>query len=66
LDALLEKYADEGLAPVEDVGVLRVQPLSALGTPLQLVERFGGKAGYVAAVREIETALYHNDAREAS
>ena len=30
LDALLDKYADEGLTPAEDLGVLRVQPLSGL------------------------------------
>jgi len=58
LDALLEKYADEGIGPVEDLGVLRVQPLSSLGTPVQLIKHFGGKKGYVAAVKELEAALY--------
>lgn len=58
LDALLDKYADEGLAPVEDPGVLRVQPLSALGTPVQLVKHFGGREGYQSAVRELERAIY--------
>lgn len=58
LDALLEKYANEGLVSVEDIGVLRVQPLSALGTPVQLVGHFGGRDGYLAAVREMESALY--------
>lgn len=58
LDALLEKYADEGLGHVEDIGVLRVQPLSDLGTLAELVNAFGGKKGYVAAVRELEAALY--------
>jgi type I restriction enzyme, R subunit len=58
LDALLEKYATEGIAHVEDMGVLRVQPLSDLGTPVQLVDHFGGKAGYLQAVRELEAALY--------
>ena len=58
LNALLAKYASEGLAHVEDMGVLRVQPLSDLGTPVQLVEHFGGKSGYLTAVRELETALY--------
>ena len=58
LDALLDKYADEGLTPAEDLGVLRVQPLSGLGTPVELVGRFGGKKGYVAAVRALEAALY--------
>jgi len=58
LNALLDKYADEGLVHVEDIGVLRVQPLSDLGTPVQLVKAFGGKKGYLAAVRELEAALY--------
>jgi type I restriction enzyme R subunit len=58
LEALLEKYADEGLVHVEDIGVLRVQPLSDLGTPVQLVRHFGGKKGYLAAIRELEDALY--------
>ena len=58
LDALLNKYADEGLAPVEDLGVLRVKPLSELGTPIELIDRFGGKDEYVKAVTHLETALY--------
>lgn len=58
LDALLDKYADEGLAPVEDLGVLRVKPLSDLGTPIELINRFGGKDEYVKAVTLLETALY--------
>ena len=58
LNALLDKYADEGLVPVEDLGVLRVQPFSDLGTPIELVRAFGGRDGYLAAVRELERALY--------
>jgi type I restriction enzyme R subunit len=58
LDALLDKYADEGLVPVEDPGVLRVQPFSAMGTPVELINQFGGRDRYLAAVRELEAALY--------
>ena len=58
LDALLDKYADEGLASVEDLGVLRVQPLSDLGTPLELVRHFGGRNEYIAAVQELAAAIY--------
>src|SRR5207249_10036345 len=58
LGALLDKYANEGLVPVEDLGVLRVQPFSDLGTPIELVKAFGGRDGYLAAVRELERALY--------
>ena len=55
---LLDKYADEGLAAVEDRGVLRVSPLSDLGTPLELVRHFGGRDGYDAALQELEAALF--------
>lgn len=58
LDALLTKYADEGLVTVEDLSVLRVKPLSELGTAVELVNAFGGKEGYLAALRELESALY--------
>ena len=58
LDALLDKYADEGLTSVEDLGVLRVQPLSDLGTPMELVRHFGGRNEYVTAVQELAAAIY--------
>jgi type I restriction enzyme R subunit len=58
LDALLDKYADEGIEPVEDIAVLRVQPISDMGTPVQLIKPFGGKKGYLAAIRELEAELY--------
>ena len=58
LDALLEKYADDGIEQIEDIQVLRIQPLSDLGTPVEIVREFGGKPGYLKAVRELEAALY--------
>jgi type I restriction enzyme R subunit len=62
LDALLEKYADGEVNDVQDLGILRVQPLSALGTPVELVRRFGNKDAYLAAVRDLEAALYSQPA----
>jgi len=58
LDALLDKYADEGLEPVESVDVLKVQPFNRLGTPVELVRIFGGREKYLQAVRELEKELY--------
>ncbi|GJG85948.1 DEAD/DEAH box helicase [Gemmatimonadetes bacterium T265] len=58
LDALLVKYADEGVAPLERLDVLRVQPLAALGTATELVRRFGGRDQYLRAVADLEQALY--------
>ena len=58
LEALLDKYADQGVVAIEPMGVLKVQPFSEMGTPVELVEAFGGKPAYQAAVRELEAALY--------
>ena len=58
LDALLQKYADSGITSVESLEILKVDPLTAFGTPVEIVGLFGGKPAYLAAVRELETALY--------
>ena len=58
LDALLSKYADEGVFNIDDVTVLRIPPFTELGTPVQLLQAFGGREGFVEAVREMQAALY--------
>jgi len=59
LDALLEKYADEGIVSIEDAKTLKVQPFDRFGTPKEIINTiFGGKTRYEAAVRELELALY--------
>jgi type I restriction enzyme R subunit len=58
LDALLQKYADSGLKSVESLEILKVDPLTAFGTPVEIVKLFGGKPAYLAAIRELEVALY--------
>ncbi len=62
LDALLAKYADEGVLNLDDTNVLRIPPLSNLGTPLQLLKAFGGKGGFVQAVHDLQAALYRESA----
>lgn len=58
LDALLDKYADHGISSIEEVEVLKVRPLSELGTPVELVRRFGGRQRYSEALSGLESALY--------
>ena len=62
LDALLQKYSDSGITSVESLEILKVDPLSAFGTPVEIVSLFGGKPGYLAAIRELESALYQKAA----
>jgi type I restriction enzyme R subunit len=58
LQALLEKYADSGLRSVESLDILKVDPLTRFGTPVEIVKLFGGKDNYLAAIRDLETELY--------
>jgi type I restriction enzyme R subunit len=58
LNALLDKYADEGVEPIEDTRVLTVNPFTEYGTPIEIVNAFGGKEAYTQAVQELEKALY--------
>ncbi len=62
LDALLDKYADAGLKSVESLEILKVDPLTTFGTPVEIVSVFGGKQKYLAAIRELETQLYQEAA----
>lgn len=58
LNSLLEKYADDGLLELEKGEILRMAPFTDLGTPVELVKAFGGKAAYQEALVELETELY--------
>jgi type I restriction enzyme R subunit len=58
LEALLAKYQDEGVTGLDDMKLLTIPPLSAIGTPLELVKTFGGREGFEQAVREMQAALY--------
>ena len=59
LDALLEKYADVGIANLESKDVLKVNPLQDYGSPLFIVNQiFKGKANYEQAIRELTHELY--------
>ncbi len=62
LDALLAKYADEGVLNLDDANVLKIPPLSTLGTPMQLIKAFGDRQGFERAVHELQSALYQEAA----
>jgi type I restriction enzyme R subunit len=58
MEALLDKYADEGLEPVEETQILTIFPFTRFGTPMEIVKAFGGIESYQEAVRDLETELY--------
>lgn len=59
LDALLTKYADSGLSDLENVDVLKVDPIKQYGTQVYIVNTiFGGIAKFREAIKDLETAIY--------
>jgi len=58
LEALLEKYADEGIENIEDMKILQVNPLDQFGSPVEIVKLFGGKKQYLKALTELEQEIY--------
>ena len=58
LEALLDKYADEGIENIEDLKVLKVNPFDQFGTPTEIIKLFGGKQQYLKALTQLEHALY--------
>jgi type I restriction enzyme R subunit len=62
LDALLQKYAETGIGSVESLEILKVDPLTRLGTPMEIIRLFGNKKNYLNALQELESELYRKAA----
>ncbi len=62
LEALLDKYADEGISSLESAKVLKLKPFDEIGTPVEIITQvFGGKAKYEDAIQELEDQLFSQD-----
>lgn len=61
LEALLEKYSEQGVLNMENLDILKNVPFKELGTPVKIVNKiFGGKDKYLEAIAELEKQLYLN------
>ncbi|MBE6938810.1 MAG: DEAD/DEAH box helicase [Ruminococcaceae bacterium] len=58
LEALLDKYMNSGIYEIEKTEILRLDPFIKFGKPAKIATYFGGKAGYLQAIRELEEELY--------
>ena len=58
LEALLEKYTNQGVATIEDIKILTINPFNSIGSPIEIIEEFGGREAYFLAVRELEREIY--------
>ena len=62
LEALLDKYADEGVLTIESPKVLKLTPFDQMGTPVEIInDVFGGKANYESALQELERELFEQE-----
>ena len=61
LEALLVKYADDGILQMEQNEVLKLDPFSHIGTVPKIMKLFGGREGYEAAVIDLKKQLYLTD-----
>ena len=62
LEALLQKYEDEGVMNLDDPRILQITPFDAMGTPMQLIKQFGSRTDFERAVHELQSALYEGAA----
>ena len=58
LDALLQKYQDDGVVDLGDPRILQISPLDKMGTPVELIRQFGSRVDFAHAVHELQNALY--------
>ena len=58
MEALLDKYADQGIEAIESPDALKIVPFPQIGTPVEIIQAFGGRKHFLAAVRDLETNLY--------
>ena len=62
LEALLDKYMNTGIYEIEKTDILKLDPFSKYGKPSKIAQLFGGKEGYLKAVKELEAAIYTDEA----
>ena len=65
LEALLDRYMNTGIYEIEQTEVLKLDPFRKYGKPAKIAQAFGGKEGYLRAVKELEEELYSDEAVQA-
>lgn len=58
LEALLDKYADQGIENIENIQILTVPPINEFGTVTEIIKAFGSREHYEKAIKELENELY--------
>ena len=61
LEALLDKYMNVGIYEIGKTEILKLDPFLKYGKPAKISSFFGGKAGYMKAVQELEDVIYMDE-----
>lgn len=61
LNALIDRFADEGIIEIENKKILEFQPFDKIGTIVEIFKEFGGKDKYEEAIRELEKELFNDE-----
>lgn len=62
LEALLDKYQDQGVINLDDPRILKNAPFDPMGTVVELIKPFGNRRGFEQAVHQLQSALYQEAA----
>ena len=65
LEALLDRYMNTGVYEIEKTEILMLDPFRQYGKPIKIAQAFGGKDGYLQAVKELEDEIYSDGAMQA-
>ena len=58
LEALLDKYAENGILDFERANILEIPPFNLIGKPTKIIKLFGGLEGFEKAIKELEEQIY--------
>ena len=61
LNAIIDKFADDGIVEIESREILKFQPFDSFGTPIEIVKEFGGIDKYNEAIQELEKELFREE-----
>lgn len=58
LEALLDKYKNEGIRDLESIEILKLDPFNKIGSPTKIIKAFGGRDKYLKTIKELENQIY--------
>lgn len=61
LEALLNRYMNTGIYEIEKTDILKLDPFAKMGKPARIAGYFGGREGYMKAVKALENAIYADE-----